>query len=348
MQRLFRGKGWIFGHGLMIKDWPEKLQAFLENRVGYSVFVSEPSQLSGGAIQENWAIDITVAGGEWSGFHQLVLRSDAMSSVKASRSRIEEFALINQANKAGVLVPKPYFLCDDEAILGRPFFLMERLDGMAAGHKLARGEENPELLYQLGKNLALIHSITPPKCELSFLHDVPKDPAKEAIALYREFLDALQEPHPAIEWGLRWLEVNVRPADGVVLCHRDFRTGNLLVKNGVLAGVLDWEFAGWSDPHEDIFWFTAKCWRFGANHRPAGGLGQREDFYRGYEENAGRKINRELQVYWEVMAHVRWATIACQQAERNTLGIENSLELALTGHVVPELELEILSLTKEI
>ena len=80
--------------------------------------------------------------------------------------------------------------------------------------------------------------------------------------------------------------------------------------------------------------------------RPAGGLGQREDFYRGYEESSGREINRGLEVYWEVMAHVRWAIIACQQSERQVLGAENSLELALTGHVVPELELEILSLTK--
>jgi hypothetical protein len=47
------------------------------------------------------------------------------------------------------------------------------------------------------------------------------------------------------------------------------------------------------------------------------------------------------------MAHVRWATIACQQAARHTSGKELSLELALTGYVVPELEYEILQMTKE-
>ena len=98
---------------------------------------------------------------------------------------------------------------------------------------------------------------------------------------------------------------------------------------------------------EDVFWFTAKCWRFGQNKRPAGGLGQREDFYRGYEKVSGRQVNRNLCLFWEVMAHVRWAVIACQQAERHTCGKEASLELALTAHVVPELELEILILTKE-
>ena len=45
------------------------------------------------------------------------------------------------------------------------------------------------------------------------------------------------------------------------------------------------------------------------------------------------------------MAHVRWAVIAAQQAARHISGIEPSLELALTGHVIPELELEILKMT---
>ena len=45
------------------------------------------------------------------------------------------------------------------------------------------------------------------------------------------------------------------------------------------------------------------------------------------------------------MAHVRWAVIACQQAARHVCSGEESLELALTAHVVPELELEVLRLT---
>ena len=48
--------------------------------------------------------------------------------------------------------------------------------------------------------------------------------------------------------------------------------------------------------------------------------------------------------YWEVAAHVRWAVIALQQAARHLSGEERSLELALTGRLVPELELEILNL----
>ena len=46
------------------------------------------------------------------------------------------------------------------------------------------------------------------------------------------------------------------------------------------------------------------------------------------------------------MAHVRWAVIACQQAARHVSGEQLSLELALTQHLVPELELEILIRTQ--
>ena len=49
--------------------------------------------------------------------------------------------------------------------------------------------------------------------------------------------------------------------------------------------------------------------------------------------------------YWEVYAHVRWAMIALMQGERHVSGREPSLELALTAHIVPELELEILRMT---
>ena len=49
--------------------------------------------------------------------------------------------------------------------------------------------------------------------------------------------------------------------------------------------------------------------------------------------------------YWQVMAHIRWAIIALQQAQRHLSGVEPSLELALTAKIVAELEWEILQLT---
>jgi aminoglycoside phosphotransferase (APT) family kinase protein len=162
--------------------------------------------------------------------------------------------------------------------------------------------------------------------------------------MLRHWLDLLPNPFPATEWGLRQLELQADPRLATVLCHRDFRTGNYMVEDGRVTGVLDWEFAGWGDPHEDIGWFCARCWRFGADEREAGGLGERADFYRAYEEAGGVRIEEPLVRFWEAMAHARWTVIAAQQADRFVRG-EQSLELGLTGHIVPELEKALLAMT---
>jgi aminoglycoside phosphotransferase (APT) family kinase protein len=113
-----------------------------------------------------------------------------------------------------------------------------------------------------------------------------------------------------------------------------------------LTAILDWEFAGWSDRLEDIGWFCARCWRFGKDQLEAGGIGQREDFYAGYESVSDQPIERDQVAYWEIMAHMNWAAIALQQAQRHLCGEEDSLLLALTGHMLPELEYTILQMTE--
>lgn len=324
-----------------------KLVTYIAGVADSPVNIFALRKLSGGAIQENWALDIEVAQGPWSGVHQLVLRQDSPSKVAASLTRADEFHLLKAAKRAGVQVPTPCFLCEDPTVLGRPFFLMHRLAGTAAGHALTKGDPQPALVRELARNLARIHSINPAEPELAFLGAPPPDPAKRAIADYRRYLDDMGAQRPAIEYGLAWLQRHAPDPGRITLCHRDYRTGNLMVDGAHLTGILDWEFAGWSDPMEDIGWFMAKCWRFGAQQREAGGIGAREDFYSAYEQQTSLPLNRAEVRYWEVMAHVRWATIACQQAARHSSGAEISLELALTGYVVPELEYEILQMTGE-
>ena len=311
--------------------------------------ITEAKQLSGGAIQENWFIRTEIDGGSLAGSHEFVVRTDSPSGVAVSHGRAQEFALLKAAFAAGVTVPEPLWLCEDREVIGRQFFVMRRIAGTAAGHVLGKdmkfSGDRVQLTERLGAELARIHSIRPPRPDLAFLPTHDEAPALHSVKRFRDYLDGHHTPHPALEWGLRWLELNAPPRGDYVLCHRDFRTGNYMVDENGLTGILDWEFAGWSDPLEDIGWFCARCWRFGANEREAGGIGAREDFYRGYERVTGKPLDRALVTYWEVMAHLHWAIIAIQQAERHVSGEENSLLLALTGHIVPELEYEILSMT---
>ncbi|HWI11763.1 MAG TPA: phosphotransferase family protein, partial [Burkholderiaceae bacterium] len=304
----------------------------------------------GGAIQQNWRLRARVEGGAHAGEAQWVLRTDAPSAVSASHGRAQEFALLSAAAQAGVTVPQPLWVCEDRAIIGRPFFVMRCVAGTAAGHVLTRDSspvtDRVQLTQRLGHELALIHSIRPPRADLDFLPACDEAPARQAIRRLRRDLDGLPTAHPALEWGLRWLERQAPPQHEIVLCHGDYRTGNYLVDAQGLTGILDWEFAGWGDALQDIGWFCARCWRFGADTREAGGIGQRADFYRGYERASGRPLDRGQVRYWEVMAHVRWAVIALAQAQRHASGEETSLLLALTGRIVPELEHEVLTMTE--
>ena len=314
-----------------------------------SVVIKALRRLPGGAIQENWYLDLDITGGKFSGRLEAVVRTDAVSKIEESLNRTEEFILLKSALAVGVKVPEVLWLCQEPSVLGRDFFLMRRIRGDAAGHRLIKDErlqKNCETLVKnLAAELAKIHKISPPEENLSFLPLPTPSPAVYWIDRFRNYLDCLTIPHPVLEWALRWLERNAPTKAEIVLCHHDFRTGNYMVEENKLTGILDWEFAGWSDFHEDIGWFCAKCWRFGRIDQEAGGIGSRETFYQAYESVSERRIDQDTVSYWEVMAHVRWAVIALQQAQRYLSGDEQSLELALTSHLVPALELEILKMT---
>jgi aminoglycoside phosphotransferase (APT) family kinase protein len=334
----------------------ERLSRFVAAAAGAGqATIAAIAPLRGGAIQENWSVDIELEGGAKPGRHALVLRTDAPSRVAASHGRAEEYALLKLAQAAGVAVPEPLWLCTDAAVIGRAFYLMRRVPGVAAGHRIVKdvslGGPHDALAERLGQELARIHAVTPhtvkrlaPERSFDFLPPSSPAPGLDRVQLYRRYLDEFGDPHPVLEWGLRWLELNSRPAGEITLVHQDFRTGNYLVDEQGLTAILDWEFCAWGDPMSDIGWFCAKCWRFGAVDREAGGIAARAPFYCGYEAASGRRIDSAAVHYWEVAAHVRWAVIALQQAARHLSGAQRSLELALTGRIVPELELEVLNL----
>ncbi|MGH8801229.1 MAG: phosphotransferase family protein, partial [Casimicrobiaceae bacterium] len=169
------------------------------------------SRLSGGAIQGNFALDVEVRDGSFAGPQRLVLRTDAATAVPASLDRRQEFAVLRAACAAGVRAPEPLFLCEDRIVFGASFFVMRRLPGVAAGRRIVRDAalvpDRAALAFDLGENLARIHALTPPRHGLEGLRPPHADHARAAIAQYRGFLDAMNDAHPAIEWGLRRCEV---------------------------------------------------------------------------------------------------------------------------------------------
>lgn len=311
-----------------------------------SIEILEFSRLTGGAIQDNHALTVRMAGGTHAGEHRFVVRSDAPSRIAASLDRSQEFHVLKVAHEAGLTVPQPLWLCTDPAVLGRNFFIMRRAEGSSSPRTFLHGALDPDqtrtLTRRLGEELALLHRVRPPHPDLEFLALPVDPPALHRVRTYQHALRQIDEPHPVLDWALVWLADHAPAAHGPVLCHCDFRTGNYMVRDGQLSAVLDWEFAAWSDPYEDLGWLCCRSWRFGAREREVGGLGDKADLFAGYSAASGCPVDARAVEYWEIMGLVRWSVIALQQAQRHLSGEEPSLELALTGRMLPEMEFDLL------
>ena len=75
----------------------------------------------------------------------------------------------------------------------------------------------------------------------------------------------------------------------------------------------------------------------------AGGIAPRADFYRGYEEASGRRIDAAVH-FWEVFGNMKWAVICIAQARTFLDGGVPSLELASLGRRTAEVEHELMRL----
>jgi aminoglycoside phosphotransferase (APT) family kinase protein len=157
-------------------------------------------------------------------------------------------------------------------------------------------------------------------------------------------LSELPEPRPALHLVLRWLDDH-RPTDReLVLVHGDFRTGNFMVTQSGLSGILDWEFAHWGSPADDLGWICVRDWRFGRLDHPVGGFAQRRELYHAYERASGRRLSRATLHWWEILGNARWAAAAVRQGERYLSGEVPDFELIAIGRRAAEMEWEALRL----
>jgi aminoglycoside phosphotransferase (APT) family kinase protein len=286
--------------------------------------------LPGGASKEAWAVDLRTADGT----QALLVRRAAGGVIHAMTLALEqEFRVLEAAHAAGVSVPRPVAYLGE--LDGREAFAMERVEGETIGRRIVR-DPPPQLPLQMAEELARIHAI--PAADLPFL------PEGDVLVRFRAELDSVDEPHPAIELGLHWLEERLPRDRQSTFCHGDFRLGNLVVGPEGLTHVLDWEFAHLGDPVEDVAWPLVRAWRFGADARRLGGVGDVEPYLERYNELTGRDVPlAELDV-WEVFGNVKWAIGALTQSRRHLRGEERSVELAVLGRLAAEMEWELLRL----
>ena len=280
--------------------------------------------LAGGASKEAWAVD---AGGE----PLLVRRANVGVIHRDTLSLEHEFAVLRAAAFAGVKVPTPVAYLGE--LGGREAFAMERIEGETIGRRIVR-DPPPGLAAEMAVELGRIHSIEP----MDFL------PRGDVIARFYDELDSVGEPFPAIEYGLAWVRERLDTSREPTFCHGDFRIGNLAVDGDGLVAVLDWEFAHVGDPVEDVGWPIVRAWRFGADARRLGGVGDVEPYLERYNERTGRDVSLEELYVWEVLGNVKWAIGCLTQSRRHLNGQDRSVEYAVLGRLAAEMEYELLHL----
>jgi aminoglycoside phosphotransferase (APT) family kinase protein len=319
----------------------EQLGAICARHLGGPVTIEGLRRLSGGASRESWSFDTVRGDGTRLG---LVLRRDPGSNIGGS-DRSTEYRLLQAAGAAGVPVPTVQFLLEPGDDIGDGF-VMDRIDGETIPRRILRDDEyagaRERLTGQCGAIAAQIHAV-----DLASLPKLAVQGPAEQITQYRGILDALGEPHPAFELGLRWLEDHVSltgPDAPPRLVHGDFRNGNFIVGPEGIRSVLDWELSHLGDPVEDLGWLCVKSWRFGNVDQPVGGFGSTDALLAAYAEAGGGTVDPDHLHYWETFGTLKWGVICEMQCFSHLTGLVRSVELAALGRRIAETEWDLLEL----
>lgn len=332
---------------------PEQLVNYLSARmpdVG-PISVENVSRIPGGASRETWSFDAIWKERGTDVRHGFIIRRDPPASLLETERDLE-FRLYQALQDTGVPVPKVYWLETDPRWLDRTFFMMSRIDGQTDPRTLCTDPTyepiRGEVARQKAEILARIHNIDWEAKGLHFL-GVPASPAACADMEIERWESTMRkdqlEPQPVLEMAISWLKRNKpAPAQRISIVHADYRTGNFLytAQEGI-KGVLDWEMAHLGDPLEDVAWACIKSWRWSGDGK-IGGLLDREDFYRLYEQYSGLKVDRQAVHFWEVLGNLKLAVIFITGAQSYCTGKTNEIMLALTSYINPSIELEILNL----
>ena len=327
----------------------ERLEGFLrEASAADAAHVRSLKRMAGGASREIWSLDVDLERADRSERLGLVARIDPIGH-QINSSRREEYEILKIAEEAGVPVPKPYWLCEDPAVLGASFIVMERIEGEALARRLLRDERYARtrtvLCAELGHALARIHSIDPARLPFLARPAEGQGAAEFEVARFREIYDTIApDPHPAIELALRWLSTHLPGPSPIGVVHGDFRVGNVMFDERGLRAVLDWELYHAGDPIEDLGWLCVRAWRFGNDAKPVGGVGEREELFTAYEQASGQPVDRRRAHFWELFGNCKWAILCIMQAKTHLDGAVHSVELASIGRRACETELELVEL----
>lgn len=170
-----------------------------------------------------------------------------------------QFDILRGLEGTAVRSPAVLWLDDSGSVLGRPFYVMERIPGDVYEERIPPElDARPDLIRRMTEGiveqLAEIHTVDLDRTGLSALGDGRSHLDDELRRWESELIRVRKGPLPALERLLAVLrERQPAPSERITLVHGDVKPGNFLFRpDGEVGGVLDWELTAVGDPLADI------------------------------------------------------------------------------------------------
>jgi aminoglycoside phosphotransferase (APT) family kinase protein len=252
-------------------------------------------------------------------------------------------------------VPAPAILatCDDDAVIGAPFYVMPFVDGDVVTTHWPPGFGDPAALGPaMVDALAALHDVPLTGALGDFGH--PDGYLDRQLRRFRGLLEVhATRPLPDLDVVADWL-ADQRPASpAATVVHGDYRLGNAMLHPAPsVAAILDWEMSTLGDPLADVGYLTATWAQPGDADDPmldlsrvtrAPGFASRSDLAMRYAERTGRDVSSLR--WYEVLAVWKAAIFLEGSYRRHQEGSTDDPYFARLADGVPQLARRARSLT---
>jgi len=168
-----------------------------------------------------------------------------------------EFRVQRALRGAGFPVPEMLALCEDEAVIGRAFYLMEYVRGRVLADPALPGRapaERSALYDELNRVIALLHGLDPRALGLEDYGRPGNFFARQIARWTKQYRASETERVEAMERLIEWLPRNIPKDEETAIVHGDYRMGNVMFDptEPRIVAVLDWELSTLGHPLADL------------------------------------------------------------------------------------------------
>ncbi len=187
-----------------------------------------------------------------------VLRKKPPGELLRSAHQVDrEYRVMTALRDTGVPVPDTCLLCEDPAVIGTPFFVMERVEGRVFVDPSLPGfsrEERAALYDHFAQVLAALHRVDPEAVGLGDFGRPGNYYARQISRWARQYEASKTEHIPEMEALIEWLPAHIPDSDETRVVHGDYRIGNCIVHptEPRIVAVLDWELSTLGHPLSDL------------------------------------------------------------------------------------------------